>query len=203
MSQRITSNHTPTWKVEAFNQVDDEWTTEAGPMLVEAPTPGCAIEYFLACHGMLTELNCTDSQEPLSNNETKYGYTQFPQGIESTGSLADVVSILGIKVCLPLEQRLLDEHHTWRNKWIPSLSGVVEEIQFERKHQDLKWGGPSHDDHHSMQEWVQWIRTRLLGLGYTNNDDFTARRLWVEIAALAVAAIESMDRNQRAKAIKR
>lgn len=74
---------------------------------------------------------------------------------------------------------------------------LFREIESERDRQDAKWGGASHDDEHATYDWAIWIRDRatLIAHGLSAPE---RRRLLVEIAALAVAAIESHDRKQRA-----
>lgn len=77
--------------------------------------------------------------------------------------------------------------------------GLFSEIQAERARQDDKWGGPDHDDQHTTAEFVQliedyagWART-MAGM---NSHDKARKRL-IQVAALAVAAVESIDRNHR------
>lgn len=65
---------------------------------------------------------------------------------------------------------------------------VMLEVETECERQDVKWGGPKHDDQDTLAEWAQHIRTRLDG----NKDHF--RQHMIEIAALAIAAVESFDR---------
>lgn len=79
---------------------------------------------------------------------------------------------------------------------------VLNEIQEERNRQDEKWGGAGHDDEHDHQDWLDFIaerRTELMRC-ITQEDDRAFNRLYrrymVEIAALAVAAVESHDRKQ-------
>lgn len=77
-------------------------------------------------------------------------------------------------------------------------TGVYEEIAAERDRQDAKWGGPEHDDTHSAYHWSSYIEERL-----HSGDQMTAeesRRLFIEIGALAVAAVESADRKSADKA---
>lgn len=74
---------------------------------------------------------------------------------------------------------------------------VFEEIAAERHRQDAKWGGPDHDDSHGWHEWIDYIIEHADKAYSTNNDDESyanARRRYIEVAALAVAAVESMDR---------
>jgi len=73
---------------------------------------------------------------------------------------------------------------------------ILEEIKQERERQDSKWGGPSHDDKLTIAEWVQiiqdyagWART-MAG----QNSLVKARRRLKQVAALAVAAVEAIDR---------
>lgn len=79
---------------------------------------------------------------------------------------------------------------------------ILKEIEEERKHQDKKWGGPEHDDHHDSYAWVSFI---IYYLGQSTNDFVKGKSSFVsklrnfrynmiKVAALAVAAIESCDR---------
>lgn len=72
---------------------------------------------------------------------------------------------------------------------------VLEEVRMERVRQEKQWGGPKHDDTHTIQEFACWIRSRVDEVGNMSYPD-TARRRLIQIAALAVAAVESMDRKQ-------
>lgn len=81
---------------------------------------------------------------------------------------------------------------------VPRISQALLDVAAERQRQDLKWGGPDHDDMHSTADFVQlirdyagWART-MAGMGSVEK---TRRRL-VQVAALAVAAVESLDRTQ-------
>lgn len=76
------------------------------------------------------------------------------------------------------------------------MNYVLEDIAKERARQDQKWGGASHDDEHTTAEFVQliedyagWART-MAGMNSTDK----ARNRLVQVAALAVAAVESIDR---------
>jgi len=71
------------------------------------------------------------------------------------------------------------------------VAGVLSEIEEERKAQDAKWGGSSHDDTHSQADWRNFIRLRLTEVAMHPHK---YRQNMIEIAALAVAAIESHDR---------
>jgi len=73
---------------------------------------------------------------------------------------------------------------------------VLDEIAAERRRQDGKWGGPAHDDEHSTAEFVQFIEDYAgwaRQMASMNSPDKARRRL-IQVAALAVAAVESMDR---------
>lgn len=67
---------------------------------------------------------------------------------------------------------------------------ILHDIYQERIRQDIKWGGPEHDAHHTPEEWRQLIKDRCDRLPLSPADD---RRLFVEIAAIAAAAIEAHD----------
>lgn len=71
----------------------------------------------------------------------------------------------------------------------------------ERAKQDAKFGGPDHDDKRPTYEFVELIHDysscARINAGMGNNDK--ARRLLVQVAALAVAAVESIDRKKSRK----
>ena len=73
---------------------------------------------------------------------------------------------------------------------------VIHDLITERNRQDRKWGGPDHDDTHSVAEFVQiitdyagWARQMA-----SKGSDAKARRRLIQVAALAVAAVETIDR---------
>ena len=73
---------------------------------------------------------------------------------------------------------------------------VLIDVDNERKRQDEKWGGANHDDSHEVSDFVQliedyagWARTMA---GMSSYDK--ARRRLIQVAALAVACCESLDR---------
>lgn len=73
---------------------------------------------------------------------------------------------------------------------------VIADILAERKCQDKKWGGPEHDDEHTADEWVQFIKDHAEAAPHymRTNAAYLARKAFIRVAALAVAAVESMDR---------
>lgn len=99
---------------------------------------------------------------------------------------------------------------------------VLLAVQDELEHQALRWGGPAHDDAHTLAEWVRFMRDSLrkaeltlragrhvLGRGPVRSSGPMASRAVVamragavelvldelrQVAALAVAALESQDR---------
>jgi hypothetical protein len=83
------------------------------------------------------------------------------------------------------------------------MSDVFNEIREERQRQDEQWGGPEHDDTHDPLAWVGFIADQqekvavgaiTRGESYYTTPD--CRQRIVKIAALAVAALESMDRKE-------
>ncbi len=70
--------------------------------------------------------------------------------------------------------------------------GIYDEIRDERDRQDKKWGGPSHDDNHSINDFIAFI-AKHAGMA---SDSFavTRRKQMIRVAALAVAAIQKIDR---------
>lgn len=77
------------------------------------------------------------------------------------------------------------------------VPNVYDEIRTERHRQDELWGGPAHDDSHDWWAWADYINERTAKL---KADEEPARprqrELYLHIAALAVAAIETYDREQ-------
>lgn len=83
---------------------------------------------------------------------------------------------------------------------------VLLNVAGERRKQDGQWGGPEHDDEHRVSEWVAYIlyqASRLLeiptpgpvaDLPELRQTMALHRERFVKIAALAVAAVESIDR---------
>lgn len=76
---------------------------------------------------------------------------------------------------------------------------VFDDVLEERSRQDAQWGGAEHDDEHSVFEWYGFIehQMELLAVeqqGHDVDDIPAARTRLVKIAALAAAAIESLDR---------
>lgn len=78
------------------------------------------------------------------------------------------------------------------------LGQIGTDVLAERHRQDAKWGGPATDDQRSHQDWHRFI----------NDHSFRAiaetpllrRRQLIRVAALAVAAVESHDRQAAAGA---
>jgi hypothetical protein len=77
---------------------------------------------------------------------------------------------------------------------------VIQNVIAERLRQDEKWGGASHDDHHTVADFVQliedyagWART-MAGMDSVDK----ARNRLIQVAALAVAATQMIDRKHKA-----
>lgn len=71
-------------------------------------------------------------------------------------------------------------------------AAIFHDIDTERAVQDAKWGGPEHDDKHVIGDWVGYIRDHAERAQFGRMSE--SRRQMVRVAALAVAAIESIDR---------
>ena len=72
----------------------------------------------------------------------------------------------------------------------PQVKVIAQVIQ-ERKNQDRQWGGPDHDDSHNLGDWMSYFEYQFTSMGEDN-----ARQRLIKIAALAVAAVESIDRKE-------
>jgi hypothetical protein len=71
---------------------------------------------------------------------------------------------------------------------------VYDEIKTERAAQDVKWGGPLHDDTHTPDHWVNFVIEHAEDAISDEHHLSAYRKEMVRVAALAVAAIESWDR---------
>lgn len=76
------------------------------------------------------------------------------------------------------------------------MNEILERIVAERAQQDEQWGGPSHDDLHDLGDWTELI----MQFCERADEDITDwnhpgyRDKMIKIAALAVAAIQSLER---------
>jgi len=82
---------------------------------------------------------------------------------------------------------------------------VYKQIKAERRVQDAQWGGPEHDDNHTLSQWLDIIdrhKSRLWHvlvkqqMGYLADQEAhqQSRDRLLKIAAICVAAIEALDR---------
>ncbi len=71
---------------------------------------------------------------------------------------------------------------------------AVGDITMERVLQDHQWGGPETDDQRSEAEWSEYIHRQLSKLFQDEGGALAARDRFVKVAALAIAAIQSIDR---------
>lgn len=74
-----------------------------------------------------------------------------------------------------------------------TMNPVFAEVAAERLRQDEQWGGAKHDDGHESADWWEFILHQ-----YQNVNAQTHRERLVKVAALAVAGIESFDRQAKA-----
>jgi len=72
---------------------------------------------------------------------------------------------------------------------------VMGDVLAERTFQDEQWGGPEHDDGHTLADWRDYI-VKQADRSVSSCD---ARACLVKVAALALAAIESLDRKAGAR----
>jgi hypothetical protein len=88
----------------------------------------------------------------------------------------------------------------------------ISRVLTERRRQDERWGGPTHDDEHAYVDWLRFIRQQLYSIMYVpgtraelddavrdpkNLEAFCSRM--VKIAALAMAATQSARRKAKQK----
>lgn len=73
---------------------------------------------------------------------------------------------------------------------------IFRQILIEREHQNQKWGGIEHDAAHFECDWIEFLEDHC-GEAYLHIEDGSPVEVYrhnlIEIAALAVAAIEALD----------
>lgn len=79
------------------------------------------------------------------------------------------------------------------------LMRVLGAVAAERHRQDVKWGGAGHDDDHTIDDWWDILdRLKLeLDIAAEGGNRLLIRHHLLEIAATAVAAVQSFDRLTR------
>ena len=147
---------------------------------------------------------------------------QIPAGQEATRALDAALGLETITVRLPSEAlRGLEREAVKQGMPTQALarnllqayglqaadrataSTVTLEVIAERARQDAKWGGPDHDDQHGLEDFCGFINQRTADLARGFETTEHARKRMIQIAALAVAAVESMDRKNQARAGRR
>lgn len=66
-------------------------------------------------------------------------------------------------------------------------------VSAERARQDKQWGGAEHDDTHDVIDWARFMDYQLNQMVMFPD---TARERLIKVAALALAAAESLGRTQ-------
>lgn len=92
----------------------------------------------------------------------------------------------------------------------PDQRHIIDYILDERHSQDVQWGGQAHDDKHVLFDWVSYIEHQIVYIANPVIDEDTGepvfdiedqRRLayhrFVKIAALAIAACEQIERQNK------
>ena len=72
---------------------------------------------------------------------------------------------------------------------------VLEEIRREQYRQAVRWGGLAHDVQHGHRDWTAFI-VRMLGqaeVAAEGDHPADYRRRMVQVAALAISAVESTE----------
>lgn len=82
------------------------------------------------------------------------------------------------------------------------MDAILAEIKAERERQDAKWGGAKYDDGHPPEDWVSLLGDRVEKVSieiepwYANRPGEYRRRL-IQVAAVAVAAVEAWERQEQ------
>jgi len=74
------------------------------------------------------------------------------------------------------------------------MDNIFDEIENERNKQDAQWGGPEHDDTHSTFEFRLQIDRQAGFIQHNPQSVADDRQRLIKIAALAFAAVQSIDR---------
>lgn len=90
------------------------------------------------------------------------------------------------------------------SKVSPDRAAVLSDVAFEREQQDAKYGGEGHDDQHTPNDWIVLIARYASNAAaypacnedWTEEDSARFRKNMVRAAALAVAAVEYIDRKR-------
>lgn len=71
---------------------------------------------------------------------------------------------------------------------------VIDEVRHERKRQRTRWGA-KHDRNHSWPDWryLMGLRLRKVDPQFNKSEIAVRRRALIELAALAIAAVEAND----------
>lgn len=79
---------------------------------------------------------------------------------------------------------------------------IYDEVMRERIAQMEEWGGPDADDSNTKLDWVAYI-TKHVGKALTNpvNIDIFRYQM-VRVAALAIAAVASVDRQKKQRDVR-
>lgn len=78
------------------------------------------------------------------------------------------------------------------------LENALNEVRAEREYQNGKWGTVSDDTKNTPFHWLAWITKYASGFanGTWKPDTNVFRTSMVKVAAIAVAAVESIDRQR-------
>lgn len=150
-----------------------------------------------------------DQGEPLSMDNQLSSAAKHSQAIDDALGLESVTIKLPAKALRGLEREAVQQglllNAMLRNilqaygMQSADRSGahtVMMEVIAERAKQDSKWGGPIHDDQHGLEYFCGSINTRTAEMARGFESANQARARLIEIAALAVAAVESLDRKE-------
>lgn len=75
------------------------------------------------------------------------------------------------------------------------LQTILDEIRVERDYQDCRWD-IDFDDENNLDNWVRYIITYCARASNFQSPPSQQRRDMLKVAAIAVAACESFDRNK-------
>jgi hypothetical protein len=145
-------------------------------------------------------LDCT---HVITNEQVTLNYDPDRPGHNALAQLA--LRLAAVRPLAPTP-KTLEEAQIWLNQNAPGFNGAPAVIQTiaeadireERERQDKQWGGPAHDDEHTPSDFIGYVQRQCNLASLQLGDAAVSRSRFVKIAALAVAAIESIDRKTKA-----
>jgi hypothetical protein len=96
----------------------------------------------------------------------------------------------------PMDREIFEKSYVASNPEADRLQAIFDQIAEERVRQDARWGGPRHDDLLSLHDFSSFIMKKIFQMWGEQYQGIKASFRFIQIAALAVAAIQSAYRRE-------